>query len=111
MLYTTPKTFEHGNKAGRLLAYLARPEYTPISIPWIQLSTGHIGNTLQGIVNAFLSFYTDHYATKAHYSEYLLSNYLAQISLPSLSTHKGEELDASLSIEEIALAISQTTCP
>lgn len=35
MLHVTQKSFEHGNKAGSLLAYLTRPEYSPISIPRI----------------------------------------------------------------------------
>lgn len=106
ILYVTQK-LEHGNKAGRLLAYLARPNYTTTSIPQIQTSLGHISDSPQETVETFLSFYTDLYATKVQDSEPQLDEYLAQISFPSLSTHTRKELEAPLSAEEIALAISQ----
>lgn len=47
MFYVTQKTFEHGNKAGHLLAYLTRPDHTPISIPWILTPQGHVSDIVR----------------------------------------------------------------
>lgn len=55
MLYVTQKTFEHGNKAGRLLTYLTRSDRTPISIPRILISQDKISDIPQEITEAFLS--------------------------------------------------------
>lgn len=107
MFYVTQKTFEHGNKAGHLLAYLTRPDHTPISIPWILTPQGHVSD----IVEAFLSFYRDLYVTRVQYSEGQLCDYLAHVTPPFLSTQMREELDAPLSVEELTLAILQLpTC-
>lgn len=38
--HTAQKSFEHSNNAGRLLAYLTRPDRSPISIPCILTSQG-----------------------------------------------------------------------
>lgn len=40
MLHVSQKSFEYGNKAGRLLAYLTRPDHSPISIPRIFTTQG-----------------------------------------------------------------------
>lgn len=44
MLHATQKSFEHSNKARRLLAYLTRPDRPPISIPRILTSQGQISD-------------------------------------------------------------------
>lgn len=69
MLYTTQKFFEHGNKAGRLLTYLARPDSVPTSIPCIQLSTSLGGTASHEVLDAFLSFYINLYASTIQYSD------------------------------------------
>ena len=107
MLYVTQKTFEHGNKAGRLLAYITRAESTPISIPRILTSMNQISDVPQDITDAFLSFYRDLYTSRADYSETQLSDYLDQITLPRLKDRVREELEEPLSVEELTLAISQ----
>lgn len=107
MLYVTQKTFEHGNKAGRLLAYLTRSDRTPISIPRILTSQDKISDVPQDITGAFLSFYRNLYTTRAHYSETQLDEYLTQTALPQLSEKDRDDLDKPLSVEELSLAISQ----
>lgn len=54
----------------------------------------------------FLDFYKNLYSSRADYTDAQLTDYLAQISLPSLSAESGE-LEAPLSVEEITTAISQ----
>lgn len=79
------------SKVTKLGVYLARPDYTPSSIPRILTPLGRIADASQEIVEAFLSFYTDLYATKVQYSECQLNTYLTQVSLPSLSNRAREE--------------------
>lgn len=56
MLHSAQKTFEHGKEAGRLLAYLTRSEYSPLSIPRILPFQGQISDIPQDIVETFLTF-------------------------------------------------------
>lgn len=107
MLHSKQKSFEHGNKAGRLLAYLTRPEYAPSSIPRIMTTQGQISDTPEDIMMTFLDFYKDLYSSRADYTDSQLTDYLTQISLPSLSAENGGCLEAPVSAEEIAEAISQ----
>lgn len=93
MLYVTQKIFEHGNKAGRLLAYLTRSDCSPVSVPRILVSGNTISDVPQDIAEAFLSFYQDLYTSRAHYSEIQLEDYLSQITLPRLTDQVREELD------------------
>lgn len=94
-------------KTGRLLAYLTRPEDSPISIPHIMSTQGQIRDTPRDIMETFLDFYRDLYSSRVDYTDFQLTEYLAQISLPSLLAEGREKLEAALSSEEIAMAISQ----
>lgn len=53
MLHTTQTSFEHGNKPG-LLAYLTRPEHSPVSILWIMTAQGQISDAPRDIMETFL---------------------------------------------------------
>ena len=57
MLHATQKSFEHGNKAGRLLADLTRPDHSPISIPLILTAQGPISDNPVDILDSLLCFY------------------------------------------------------
>lgn len=48
-VHVTQKSFEHGNKACRLLAYLTRPNRTPISSPRILTSQDMVSDVPQKI--------------------------------------------------------------
>lgn len=93
MLHATQKSFEHGNKTGHLLAYLTRPDRPPISIPRILTAQGQISDAPGEIMETFLNFYKDLYTSKADYTGPQLHDYLANISLPSLSTEKRDETE------------------
>ena len=95
MLHATQKSFEHGNKAGLLLAYLIRPDNSPISIPRILTAQGPISDNPGDILDSFLCFYKDLYTSRVDYDDSQLNDYLANISLPSLSTEGREVLDGT----------------
>lgn len=93
--------------AGRLLAYLTRPEHPPISILQIFTAQEQINDAPRDIMEKFLDFYKDLYSSRAEYTDSQLNDYLAQISLPSLLSESCGDLEAPLSVEEIAMAILQ----
>lgn len=76
--------FEFGDKSVRLLAYLARPDYVPVHVAAIRLPRGGVGYSLD-ILQTFVHFYRDLYASRASASQAALSTYLSEIDLPGLS--------------------------
>lgn len=93
--------------AGPLLAYLTRPNRTPISIPRIITTQGKISDTPGDFMETFLDFYKSLYTSRVDYTEAQLNKYLADISLPSLMPEGRDELEAPISADEIDVATSQ----
>lgn len=87
LLYQNQRLFEFGDKNISLLAYLARPDYQLCNIPRIMNSEGVVVKQNKEIMEAFVTFYSTLYATRAHYTIVELDDYLFDISLPKLLDH------------------------
>lgn len=85
LLYEAQHIFELADKNGCLLAFLSKPVYEPFTIPRIIDSGGVLHIATKQILDAFLWFYTDHYAFRATYEVDELSGYLNGLKLPTLS--------------------------
>lgn len=99
LFFAKQKLFEHGEKAGKLLAYLVHNEDKP---PTIAL-TGPNGNKItdpQAVTNRFRN------SSQEIRSADQLADLLAGINFPKLSDTQVATLEAPLTSDEVAIAIA-----
>lgn len=99
------RVFEFGDKCGRLLAFLARPEFSPISIARIKNGLGVVVEESQEILQAFELFYADLYQSQGVPGREDMENYLSTVTLPVLERGDSEHLDRAITVEEIEGAL------
>lgn len=108
LLYQNQRLFEFSDKNSRLLAYFSRPDDQSCTIPGIKNSDGVIVEQNKEVVETFVTFYSELYSSKAHYTIMELYDCLyciCAIPLQRLSEQQVPLLDAPLMTGEIGKAI------
>lgn len=107
MFFRKPKAFEHRERPGKLLAYLAHLDSRPTVL--ITLKSAMVGNITDPalIVKEFERFFKEVYTSEVNYPIQDLKNLFDALTLPKLNAEQVEMLEVPLSADDIKLAISQ----
>lgn len=97
--------FEHGDKYGRMLAYLSRDMQTSLVITEITTPTGSLVHCPCVILNCFVDYYRDLYSSHSTTIHQKARDFLAAIPLPTLTPDQCTFLDLPITCEEIQEAI------
>lgn len=100
------KYFEEGERAGHMLATIARAQLGSSYITNLKGVDGVTVSDTEDIMQIMSRFYENLYSTKLAVTPSCIATYLEDISLPSLSPEQREYLDAPIQLEELQLAVS-----
>lgn len=98
--------FEFGDKNGRLLAYLARPEYVSVYIKTVYDKQRVEVCDLADILQTFAQFYEEIYRSCASEETEVLETYLTDIDLPMVTEEDSAVLKADITVEKLEGAIA-----
>lgn len=98
--------FEHGDKCGRMLAYLSRDMQTPPVITEILSPTGSLVHSPPDVLRCFVDFYRELYSSHSTTTFLEAKRFLATIPLPTLTPDQCALLDQPISCEEVEDAIA-----
>lgn len=102
--------YEHGDKAGRLLALQLKQQSSEQTISGIEIGADSISRNPRVINDQFKQFYSTLYQSEVGSNSSEIYSFLDSLDLPKLSPDAQSSLEQPLSLEEIASAIklSQT---
>lgn len=107
LFFHRQKSFEHGERAWKLLAYLVHCEERPPVV----ISLRSPGNVLvtepTQVTTLFQDFFIALYATKAPSDSTLMESFLDELPIPELTEAQMRELEAPLTKDEISKAIAE----
>lgn len=106
LFFAKQKLFEHGEKAGKLLAYLVHMEDRP---PTVISLTGPDGDTFtepQAVANRFRDFFLQLYTSQTTRPGDQLMDLLAGNNFPKLNDTQVTTLEALLMSDEVAMVIA-----
>ncbi|XP_041430893.1 uncharacterized protein LOC108700058 isoform X3 [Xenopus laevis] len=106
LLYATQKTFDKGEKNGKILAYLTRSQTPTNTIPKIVSPSGVTVTNPSQIANSFAEYYQDLNASQVDYTADQLMAYLDAIPFPQLTPHSVTSLNAPITLVEVQDAIA-----
>lgn len=100
------KVFEHGDKCGRMLAYLSRDMQTPPVITELMTPTGNLVQSPPDVLKCFVDYYRDLYSSHSTTTYLEAKSYLGTIPLPNLTPEQCSLLERPISCEEVQDAIA-----
>lgn len=98
--------FEEGEKAGHLLALVAKAQRGSSFILAVRTVEGEVVTTTNDILPVFHTFYADLYTSRLTYSKPQVRQFLQSIDLPTLSDTDRALLEEPLTLEEMQDAVS-----
>lgn len=101
LFYKSQRIFEHGEKTGRMLAWLSRGQMVSTPVANIRDDTGRLLTDPDEINSRFASYYVDLYSSKAEYVMSELQSYLDTVDFPVLTAEARSSLDAPFTLKEI----------
>lgn len=107
LFFHRQKSFEHGERAGKLLAYLVHCEERPPVVISLRSPEGTLVREPSCVTSQFRDFFTTLYATWAPSDTSVMVTFLSDLPLPLLTEEKVEELEAPLMADEISGAIAE----
>uniref|UniRef100_A0A803JR33 Reverse transcriptase domain-containing protein n=1 Tax=Xenopus tropicalis TaxID=8364 RepID=A0A803JR33_XENTR len=105
LFFSKINTFVHGERAGKLLAYMVKNQSSPPAITMLKDNNGQAQSDPEMVKDIISSFYKDLYSTKLLASQENIKNYLAALKLPKLNSDYKDFLELPITTEEIAEAI------
>ena len=93
--------YEHGDKAGRLLAQQLKAKTASNQITQILDDSDSITSNPDSINDAFRSFFSQLYTSETTADESQLDTFLEKLDLPKVSPEDNLRLDAALTLSEI----------
>lgn len=106
MLHSAQRVFEHGDKNGQLLVWLAKGQTSSTHIAGVRDEGGHMITSPEGINTEFSQFYQGVYSSRAQYSPSELQEYLGGITFPTLEEDSRNNLEKDIYLEEVQAAIA-----
>ena len=101
MDFARARFYEHGERAGRLLAQQLKIKSASQLIPKIRKTCQEITVDPQEINSTFQKFYSDLYTSEFPHDETLMSTFLANVNLHSVKQDQKSNLDKPLQLQEI----------
>ena len=98
--------YEHGEKAGRLLAHQLKFKSASQIISQIEETTGEITTDPLKINDAFKKYYFDLYSSESLKDTSLFQNFFKNLEVPTLSSDQRQHLNEPLELEKVKYAIS-----
>lgn len=105
LLHSRSKYYEHGNKAGRLLAHQLRRQAASRLIPRIKDGSGVLQEDPVAINSVFSSFYEALYKSEFSSDPAGMHAFLDELQFPSLNPESVNQLDSVLTIPELNSAL------
>lgn len=106
--FVKQKFYEHGDRPGRLLAYLTKKKSDSRSIISILDENDKLHYDCTSISSIFRNYYMNLYNTEVSSSDTtLLEDFFSKISLPTISEEQKVNLNAPISKEELLEAITK----
>lgn len=96
IFFSKQRIFEHGEHAGRLLAYMTHLDHTPPVVVQLCLQDGTVLTDPEQVAHEFRRFYADLYTSRANRPLDELHLLLDNIDFPSLSATQVELLEAPI---------------
>lgn len=101
------KLFEHGERAGKLLAYMIHCMERPPVVVSLHSPDGTLVSEPRCVTSQFRDFFAALYTTRAPNDTSVMDSFLSDLPLPQLTEEQVEELEAPLTADEISEAIAQ----
>uniref|UniRef100_A0A803KGA6 Reverse transcriptase domain-containing protein n=1 Tax=Xenopus tropicalis TaxID=8364 RepID=A0A803KGA6_XENTR len=105
LFFSKINTFVHGERAGKLLAYMIKNQTSPPAITTLKDKNGLAHSDPEKIKGILSAFYKDLYSSKLATSLDNIKCYLATLNLPKLNQDYRAFLEQPISTEEVADAI------
>lgn len=97
--------YEHGDKAGRLLAHQLKGRSAAQSIPQIRDHLGSLTTDPDLINKSFMSFYSQLYTSEASENTSEMSEFFFKQTIPQISSEECNSMDQPLRLGEVTSAI------
>lgn len=107
VFFCKQRVFEHGERAGKLLAYLAHLNDKPPVVVSLVTPQGDMVTDPPQVAARFQTFYGDLYKSQSTHSQQDIQNFLRTIQFPKLNLEQIELLEAPITQDDITEAISQ----
>lgn len=105
LLRSRGSVYEHGDKAGRLLAHQLKARLASNQITQIRDVSGSLTSDPEKINDTFRLYYSNLYASESPNDENKLHDFFDKLTLPEVTLNDNQLLEAPLSITEIKQAI------
>lgn len=105
LLQTRHRSYEHGEKAGKLLALQIRKSAASRMITEIRAQSGQTILDQQDINGEFEQFYTHLYSSESEGDPSLIDDFFSKLNIPTISKEDKAQLEEPLSLEELNNAI------
>ena len=102
--------YEHGDKAGKILALQIKESAASRLIPEIRTNSGQKTIDQQVINDVFKQFYSALYTSESQGDSELIDIFFDNLTVPSISQEFHDQLERAITIEEIQEAISKMQC-
>lgn len=106
LFFVKQRIFEQGERAGKLLAHLARQDMSPPVVITLLGPDSVTYSDPPTVAKAFQTYFMDLYSSKVQVTTQETQTFLKDIPFPQLSESQVTELEAPLNLDEIALAIA-----
>lgn len=107
LFFHRQRSFEHGERAGKLLAYLIHSEDRPPVVISLRSSSGAIETEPHRVTDIFKKFFHKLYTTTASPDTTPIETFLGELTIPQLSAEQVEELEAPLTIDKVSGALAE----
>lgn len=101
LVFARARFYEHGAKAGCLLAKQLKSKSTSRLIPKIRKTAQEITVDPQEINYFFHKYYSDLYNSEFPHDDSFMSTFLANVNLPTVNIDQKNDLDKTLQLQEI----------
>lgn len=106
IFYAKQRLYECGERAGRLLAYLAHMDLRPPTVVSLQSTNGEMISEPDRVAGEFRSYFMSLYTSTVDNTSEDTEALLSTVELPTLSQPHIEMLEAPISTDDIAEAMS-----
>lgn len=107
LFFHRQRTFEHGERAGKLLAYLVHCEERPPVVISLRSQNNALETEPSRVTDMFRDFFTNLYTTTTSEDTSSMQSFLEELTVPQLTDKQVEELEAPLTTDKISRAIAE----
>lgn len=106
-IFCKQREYEKGERAGRLLAYLAHIDDRPPVVVSVRVTQGNSITDPSQVASQFQQFYESLYKSQSVHTQREIQSYLNTIQFPRLNPEQVKLMDAPITIQNVTDAIAQ----